>query len=102
MLPTVTPEPTRCKGWGHRRCMGHYVQPQAGDIVHLDGPNFTRVSSEPGWFVMGYVGDDGRLTEIIDQHGEAFIVRWLRPGQPDQTRDYWHQPQEWEAVMLTA
>jgi hypothetical protein len=99
-VQTVSPQPTRCVGWRHRSCLGHYIQPKPGEIVHLDGPNYTRVSSEPGWFVMGYIGNDGRLTEIIDQHGEAFIVRRLRDGQPDASRGYMDQPQEWEAVHV--
>lgn len=98
-LPVVAPEPTRCKGWGHRSCMGHYGQPQPDDIIHLEGPNYTRVSSEPGYFVMGYIGSDGRLTEVIDQSGEAFIVRWLRKGEPDESR-FWGYRDEWEAVTL--
>ncbi len=98
--PVVDPKPTKCKGWRHRACLGHYVQPQPDDIIHLDGPNYTRVSSEPGYFLMGYIGNDGRLTKVLDQRGEARIVRWLRAGQPDPMRDYWHQQQEWEAVSL--
>lgn len=97
---SVTPEPTRCKGWGHRGCLGHYSQPKPGDLIHLEGPNYTRVSSEPDYFLMGYIGNDGRLTEVLDEQGEAFIVRYLRPGVPDRERSYWNQPQEWEAVLL--
>ena len=99
-LPVASPERTRCKGWRHRECLGHYVQPKPGEIIHLEGPNYTRVSAEPGWFGMGYIGNDGRLTEVIDAHGEAFIVRWLRAGQHDAGRDLFDQPMEWEAVVL--
>ena len=99
-MQTVHPQPTKCKGWGHRSCLGHYLQPQSGEIIHLDGPNYTRVSGEPGWFVMGYVGCDGRLTEVIDTSGEAYIVRRLRDGEPDPRRGYLDPPSEWEAVLI--
>ena len=91
----VRPEPTKCKGWGHRSCMGHYVQPQPEEIIHLDGPNYTRVSSEPGWFGMGYIGSDGRLTEVIDQQGEAFIVTGYHDGTGRLVQG------EWQAVVLS-
>ena len=101
-LPSVYPEPTKCKGWGHRNCMGHYVQPRPGELIHLNGPNFTRVSAEPGWFGMGYYGGDGRLTAVIAETGEEYIVRRLRDGEPDPTIKYpERQPIEWEAVRLS-
>ena len=95
----VTPTPTRCKGWDHRNCAGHYGQPQPDEIIHLDGPNYTRVSEEPGYFLMGYVGGDGRLTEVLDTQGEAFIVRYLREAAVN-TLDYPARSCEWEAVTL--
>jgi hypothetical protein len=98
--------PGRCS-WGHRNCLGHFIQPAPGEVIRLKGESFTRVSEEPGWFLMGYIHNDGRLTEVRDFQGEAFVVKYLRDYfDAEAPAHEYPDPRahgrvfEWEAVTL--